>query len=267
MEFSADDVAQTLHRLFIGAADAGLRREDRQKVAELVPLLREIQRAVGSKPRGTLVDVCAGKSAVGLIAAALVLPRDGEGMCRWRVVVVERSADRVAAARAAAARLPGVEVHIHEADVAEAPLPVDPHDEPVVVVALHACGPASDAVIERCVQTRPSTLLLVPCCYGAHPASAPPDHPIVGQRAAAAFAAALPRQGLVGRRFAQALIDAERTLHLEAGGFAVDVVEFVGATVTPHNLLWRARRVEEPVRRQRAAALRAGLIDSAPRSR
>jgi uncharacterized membrane protein YhiD involved in acid resistance len=43
-------------------------------------------------------------------------------------------------------------------------------------------------------------------------------------------------------------VDAERTWRLEAAGFETEVVELVGATVTPHNLLWRARKVGEPGR-------------------
>jgi hypothetical protein len=254
MEFSVDDVARELHRLFIGDAAATLRKEDRQKVAELVPLLEEVRRAVGRKTRGSLVDLCAGKSALGLLAATLVLPRDEQGRSGWRVVIVERDPDRVDAAREAATRVAGVEVEIVQADVAQVALPATAKTCPVVVVALHACGPASDAIIDRCVDAGPSSLLLVPCCYGAHPATAASPHAIPGQRAATAFVDLLPPQGLVGRRLAQAVIDAERTLRLQAGGFAVDVVEFVAPTVTPHNLLWRARRVDEPPRRARAAA-------------
>jgi hypothetical protein len=52
----------------------------------------------------------------------------------------------------------------------------------------------------------------------------------------------------VRNRFVQAFVDAERTWRLEAEGYETEVVEFVGATVTPHNLLWRARRVQEPSR-------------------
>jgi hypothetical protein len=262
MEFSADDVARALHRLFIGDAGAALRDEDRQKVAELVPLLHEVQRAAGRRSKGTLVDLCAGKSALGLLAAALALPRSAPGVISWRVVIVERAADRIEAARAAARRLPGIDIEIVQADVADVALPVSSRDSPAIVVALHACGPASDAVIDRCLRTPPSTLLLVPCCYGAHPGRAGREHAIPGQRAAAAYADVLPRHGLVGRRLAQAVIDAERTLRLEAGGFAVDVVEFVAATTTPHNLLWRARRVDEPPRRARAGETLARLLDS-----
>jgi len=262
MEFSADDVTRTLHRLFIGDRGAALRKEDRQKVAELVPLLAEVRRAVGNRRRGTLVDLCAGKSALGLCAAALVLPRDARGGCGWRIVIVERDPGRAAAARAAAGLVPDVDVDVVEGDVATHALPAATRDAPVVVVALHACGAASDVIVDRCVATPPSTLLLVPCCYGAHPASTGGSHPIPGQRAASAFVDVLPRHGLVGRRLAQAIVDAERTLRLEAGGFAIDVVEFVAATVTPHNLLWRARRVDEPPRRARAAAAYARLVAS-----
>jgi hypothetical protein len=268
MEFSTEQVAAVLHRLFIADEQASLRREDHQKVHELVALLHEVKRAMGAKPRGTLVDLCAGKSALGLVAAALVFPRDENGQSSWRLIVVERAADRAAAARTAVARaapglLAGVDIEIVEQDVAAADLPASSRTSAVVVVALHACGPASDAVIERCVNAPPSTLLLVPCCYGAHPLSAGTQHSIPGQRAAHAFVDLLPRHGLVGRRFAQAVIDAERTTRLEEGGFAVDVVEFVAATITPHNLLWRCRRVDEPPRRTRSSALRARLLGAA----
>jgi hypothetical protein len=74
----------------------------------------------------------------------------------------------------------------------------------------------------------------------------------------------LPRQGLVGRRFAQAMIDAERTLRLEEHGYDVDVVEFVAPTITPHNLLWRGRRVGEPQRMAEAARRRRRLLGLNP---
>lgn len=246
MKFSDDDVATTLHRLFIRAAGTSLRKEDRQKVKELVPLLDEVAR-VAKKGGGVLVDACAGKSPLGLVAAAMALPST------WRVQVLERDPARVAAARAAAAVLDDpARVEVIDADVA------DDRGRAVlaaadVVVALHACGPASDGIIDAVVGGAARHLLLVPCCYGAHPATHP-QHRIPGQQAAHAFVDVLPRQGLVGRRFAQAIVDGERTLRLEKAGFDVDVVEFVGATVTPHNLLWRARRGLDDNRIAEAAA-------------
>ena len=264
-----DVVEATLHRLFIGVAGTTLRREDQQKALELRPLLAEVARAC-SRPTGVLVDACAGKSALGLMAAALVLP---EG---WRVVVVERDPLRVEAARRALARMaPAVaeRVRLHQADVGDPLFGLPSHGAASssnvpsvdvaqtistaspwygadVVCALHACGPASDAVIDAAVDAQVRHLLLVPCCYGAHPRQA--REAIPGQVLSAPMASVLPRQGVVGRRFAQAVVDAERTLRLEAGGFDVDVLEFVGATVTPHNLLWRGRRGLDARRRAEA---------------
>ena len=62
----------------------------------------------------------------------------------------------------------------------------------------------------------------------------------------------IPRHAQVRRRFIQSCVDAERTLRLEAAGYQTEVVELVGATVTPHNLLWRARRVGEACRTRQA---------------
>ena len=246
MKLIVDDVEACLHRLFIGAASAGLRKEDVQKAHELAPLLVQIARLMVKKP-GTFVDACAGKSALGLVAAAMVLPTT------WRLVIIERDPQRVAAARHAAEQL-GHEVVVVEGDVRTTPVPKDAH----IVAALHACGPASDAVIDAAAAANARHLLLVPCCYGAHPAKE--ERAIKGQHASARFVDMLPRQGLVGRRFAQAMIDAERTLRLEQHGYDVDVVEFVAPTITPHNLLWRGRRVGEPQRMQEAARRRALLL-------
>ena len=113
--------------------------------------------------------------------------------------------------------------------------------EPSIVTALHACGPAADAIIDRAVATRARELLLVPCCT-----SRGVDAAVRAEASAASFG--IPRHAPVRRRFIQAMVDAERTWRLEAAGYETEVVEFVGATVTPHNLLWRARRVGEPTR-------------------
>ncbi len=248
-ELSVDDVGACLHRLFIGDEAAALRKEDLQKAVELQSLLVQISRLM-IKKAGTFVDACAGKSALGLVAAAMVLPTT------WRVVIIERDPARAAQARRAAEQV-GHEVVVVEGDVQTTPLPQDAH----LVAALHACGAASDAVIEAAARASARHLLLVPCCYGAHPAKSEGAE-IAGQKASERFVELLPRQGLVGRRFAQALIDAERTLRLEELGYDVDVVEFVGPTVTPHNLLWRARRSGEPSRRAEAAQRRQRLLGS-----
>jgi len=271
-EITRAQVADLLHALFVGEADAGerpraLRTEDEKKVDELTAFLAEIARAI-PKARArpfTLVDAACGKSALGLLAAALVLTPRGVPA---RVVVFDREERFIARAATAAAKLRArglldarvlVSCAVHEAsDVARWP------DAPDLVVALHACGRASDDVIDGAVARGARALLVVPCCYGAHPdpddggheERAPP-----GQAAARAHAEGLglSRHGLIGRRVAAALIDQERALRLELHGYETVASELFSSSVSPHNLLFRARRVMEPRRMEAHRALHARL--------
>ncbi len=232
---TAAAVADAIRIGFIGAR-GGLRVEDTQKVAQLVPLLLEIDRAVkGARRAVTLVDACAGKSAVGVLASALVLkPR----AVPHTIIAIEREAKRAHLCAEAARALDVVDhVQFVRADVnADDAWP----QAPDVVVALHACGAASDAVIAQAIRIHARQLLVVPCCYG----SAKTPH-----------AMPWPMHGLVRKRLSQAWIDATRTAQLEAAGYHTDVVELFSPTVSPFHLLWRARYVNEPVRRQTHATL------------
>lgn len=239
---AVDEVERALDELYIAAEGARLRVEDRRKAIEVAALLDEIRRArdrLGRRHPITVVDAAAGKSYVGVLAAKLVLADANP-----QVICLERDAARVEASRAAALRAGCADVvSCAVADVADAGAwPA----EPALVVALHACGAASDAVIDGAIASRARMLLLVPCCTSAAVRSA-------GAAAERARELAIPRHAPVRRRFVQAFVDAERTLRLEAAGYETEVVELVAPTVTPHNLLWRARRVGEPGRSQRAA--------------
>ncbi|HKA86509.1 MAG TPA: methyltransferase [Haliangiales bacterium] len=237
------DVEGWLDRLYIDAAGAGLRREDRKKAAEITALLAEVERAAARLPRDlVVVDAAAGKGYVGILAAKLVLDPMGR---RARVIALERDPARVAAAVAAADRA-GVHLEARTADVGgRAAWP----SEPSLVVALHACGGAGDALLDAAIAARARTILVVPCCT---PASAGAD--------AAAEGLGLPRHAPVRRAFTEAFVAAVRTLRLEAAGYETEVVSFVAPTVTPYHLLWRARRVGEPVRSREAADRLARLL-------
>jgi len=249
----ASAVQEALHRLYIEVPGASLRKEDRKKAAELVGILSEIERVTAANKAERaihLVDAAAGKAYVGLLAAEFILAARAE---RSQVTLIEREADRAAACRHAAARVHASQVDfaVKEADVAD---PSAWPERPDIVVALHACGSAFDAIAERAVASRTKHLLLVPCCTSKAVAAAS-----LANRQAEALG--VPRHAEVRRRFIQAIVDAERTLRLEAAGYETTVVSFVPATCTPHNLVWRARRVGEPVRMaeatQKLARLRA----------
>jgi hypothetical protein len=200
-----------------------------------------------------LVDAAAGKSYIGLLAAKLVLEKEDRPSF---VTTLECVPERVAISRRAAALLDSkIPVECIEADIAAIADAANTTDRshwpqnPSLVVALHACGGASDTVIDRSVVSGAHALLLVPCCTGKSVAAAT-------RALEQAERLGIPRQAAVRRRFLQAVIDAERTWRLEAAGYETEVVEFVAPTVTPHNLLWRSRRVGEP---KRMAAARAAL--------
>lgn len=228
----------------------GLRREDAQKVAELGPLLDEVTR-LAARLKGepfVLVDACAGKGALGLMASLFALSARVH-----RIVAIERDevhAERFAeAARALAVPAQQTRfVHGDAADVARYPPGAD------LVVALHACGGATDGVIDAALAADARALLLVPCCYGAGPRHEGAGLAVHAQPLADAWIARLPlpQHAIIGRRMAQSFIDAERTLRLEAAGYETEVVELWAPAISPHNLLWRARRVKEPVRMERA---------------
>lgn len=247
-----EQISRILHRLFIGAPGAGLRDEDRCKLRQMQGLLAEIAAAVTRRSRQqklVMVDAAAGKSVVGLLAAELILAPTGRPA---RVHIIERDPGRVAACQQAASRLqaPGIEVEISEADVADAQAwPAQPD----MVVALHACGPASDLIIDQAIAVQARELLLVPCCTSKQVAAA-------GLAERHADVLAIPRHAEVRRRFIQSIVDAERTLRLEAAGWQTTVVAFVAPTITPHNLLWRCQHVGEPHRMAEAARQRASLL-------
>jgi hypothetical protein len=233
------EVERWLDALYVAADGATLRDEDRRKARQVAAILDELRRAVCRCSRRlplVLVDAAAGKSYLGLLAAKLILEPCGRSS---EVVTIERDEARVHASRRALARLgTTVPVQCRIGDVSDrAAWP----DHPSIVVALHACGAAADAVIDRTIETGARALLLVPCCTSRAVAA-------VSRAEAEAERVGIPRHAPVRRRFIQAMVDADRTLRLEAAGYETEVVEFVGATVTPHNLLWRSRLVREPVR-------------------
>ncbi|MBN2575450.1 MAG: methyltransferase [Deltaproteobacteria bacterium] len=248
---SLPDIERALHRLYIAAPGASLRREERKKTLELAGMMKEIDRIVSAareKRPWRMIDAAAGKAYVGLLAAELVLARKGRA---GRLVLIERDGARAAACRRAAAcvHAPRVDISVRQSDVADASAWPS---EPDLVVALHACGPASDEVIRQSVACRARRLLLVPCCTSKQVAAAQ-----IADRWMEDLG--LPRHAEIRRRFVQAVVDGERTLVLEAAGYETVVLPFVPPTVTPHNLLWRARRVGEPRRMAEAAKKLARL--------
>lgn len=237
---SAADVEAKLLSMFIDAPGTSLRREELKKAVEVAALLNELDRL---SREGVLVDVAAGKSYLGLLAVELL------GF--ERLVVIEREEKRLADVRHAVTKLSrSAQVELKLGDVGDRSLWPS---SPAIVTALHACGPASDGVIDAAIASEAKWLLLVPCCYGA----AIPAWSAARDRAEQL---GLPSHSEVLKRFQQSWVDAERTLRLEAAGWETTVVPFVAPTVTPHNLLFRARRLKEPKRMAEGSARRLRML-------
>jgi hypothetical protein len=156
----------------------------------------------------------------------------------------------VAACESAKTRLErDVRVEVRQGDVGD--LSRWP-EAPDAVVALHACGRASDLVLDGAVACGARSVFVAPCCY---------DQSVLSR--ARSFAGAPEwldaADELLRRRVLCALVDLERTLRLEAAGFETRVEEFVAPTVTPHNLLLCGRRTGSDVRMARASQRLATL--------
>lgn len=236
---SAADVEPWLHRMFIDAAGTSLREEDKKKAIEVAALLNELSR-VGTS--GALVDVAAGKSYVGLLAVELLGFSD--------VTVLERDEKQLANAKHGATKLTRTaDVKLRAGDVRDVKLWPEAAR---VAIGLHACGPASDGVIDAAIERQVKWLLLVPCCY-----SSALSHWDVAHRRAEELGIA---EGEVRKKFVQSFVDSERALRLEAAGYETECVSFVAPTVTPHHLLFRARRLMNPKRMAAATERRARLL-------
>lgn len=197
-----------------------LRDEDRTKAIEVAAMLGEIARIAGGGRDRTLVDLGCGHAYVGLAAAAL-LPD-----ARLSVLGVDRQPARVRRCEEAAARIGGgIRMQFVTASIEDAPIP----DAPDVVVALHACGPATDAAIERAIAVGARHLLAVPCCH---------RRPLVAPRS--------PRTGPLEALRRRAEEDLARAARLEAAGYEVVAVEVWPPSVSPANVMLRARRVRAP---------------------
>ena len=223
---SASEVARALEPV--------LRPFESRKAAEVAALLGEIEPlCAGSAREHVICDLACGKSY--LLHALFALARP-----RARYFGVDRDERLAERARAAAAQL-GMPAEFVAGPIATAPLP----ERPDLVLALHACGEATDEVLARAAALGARHVLAAPCCHH-RPARARRVLDEIG----------FPRQGVLRGRLADLLTDARRTLSLEAAGYEVVVVEFVPAQVTPQNLLLRARRVGPS---RRADAARAAL--------
>lgn len=240
-------IRDVLERAIGGDVGKTLRKEDRKKARELEGFLPEIARALAHAETGVIVDAAAGRGWVGLAALALLAPQVRAPMS---VCAIERDPRRAALAAAAGERLglTGYASRTGElADEALWPARAD------LVIALHACGSASDDAIDAAVRVRAPHVLIAPCCVARR-------LPVALRGEAELMRLGLPSRGAIRRHFVEAFVLGARTLKLESHGYHTELVAFAPDTVTPYNVVLRGRLVNEPVRRERAVRDLARLL-------
>jgi Methyltransferase domain len=243
----------------------------RQQIAAMVSCAAVAIEKTG-RP-GRLLDACGGCGHVGLVLAALFPD--------WSIVVVDAKpfALDVARKRAADAGLENVsvaEMDVNDLDTSESPT----FD---IALALHACGDASDVVLEKAMAAG-AAAVVAPCCvggvvsyklksvanvWGHEPSDRQPGDRRSKSRdwmlpRSAAFSAALTREeysllvraadfgeelgsGDDWRRAAKTLVEADRAAWLIASGFEAQMVKMRPLTCSPKNdilLAWPQRQIQ-----------------------
>ncbi|KAG7398048.1 hypothetical protein PHYBOEH_011779 [Phytophthora boehmeriae] len=129
-----------------GKLPAQRARNKRQQVDNLAVFLRRILR-----PGDVVVEFCAGSGYVALPLACL-FPQ-----CTFILLDKKEPSLAIAKERIAAAQLTNVEIFCGFIDDYEKPFDVG--------IALHACGEATDMVMQKCLAER-AAYVLAPCCVG-----------------------------------------------------------------------------------------------------
>lgn len=200
------------------------------------PTCDRLLRAEPARPL-RILDLACGNAYLSFVLAESLRLRGAAFLLHGvdvREDVVRRSRER-----AAALGIEGLSFAVATIAEAEAAAAAALGGPPDLVVALHACDTATDEALALAITRGAPAILCVPCC----------QHELAGQlaasRAAAERAAPLPaiaEHGLLRGGYADLLTDGLRVDLLDACGYAVDLVEFVGSEHTAKNLLIRAHR-------------------------
>ncbi len=104
-----------------------------------------------------------------------------------------------------------------------------PENAPHLVISLHACDTATDAVLEVAMTCGALTVLSTPCC-----------HHEMNQKLNCPAVDFIGERPLLRQKFCDAATDALRLLRLEAMGYRTDATELIDPEDTPKNIMLRA---------------------------
>ncbi|XP_059408760.1 glutathione S-transferase C-terminal domain-containing protein-like [Carassius carassius] len=200
-----------------------------QQLNNLLAVVKELAR-----PGHTVVDFCSGGGHVGIVLAYM-LPK-------CQVILIENKEESLVRARERSAQLGLTNIGFVQANLDYFTGNFN------IGVALHACGVATDMVLDRCVQAR-AGFVISPCCYGfiqntlkfKFPKSARftetlsyKEHMVLCRFADQTAISLPPERRLIGKR-CMGLVDLDRSWAAETHGYSVRVMTMVPEGCSPKN--------------------------------
>ncbi len=229
---AAPDVMQ---RMGLLTRSGNLDRRKNKKLTEVAGFIEHILKILPALPderRIVFLECSCGKSYLSLALDHVLRERFGRVE---QFIGVDFNPKLVQRCREAAAELgrDNLEFHCSRTIEFEPPRPVD------VTLALHACDTATDEAIAKGVQVGAAFILVVPCCQNQIRGQVKSGHPL----------AAITEFGPLRYHLANLLTEALRATILRGAGYDVTMDEIVPPTVTPKNLLIRARKIKSTPKR------------------
>ncbi|XP_059197309.1 glutathione S-transferase C-terminal domain-containing protein [Centropristis striata] len=201
----------------------------RQQLNNLVAMVTELAR-----PGYTVVDFCSGTGHVGIVLAH-TLPD-------CQVILIENKEESLVRAQSRSAELGLKNIGFIQANL-------DYFTGPFQIgVALHACGVATDMVMEHCIQAE-AAFVISPCCYGfiqnavkfTFPKSKRfqetltyKEHMIVCRFADQTAVQLPPERRLIGKQ-CMGLVDLDRSWAAETDRYSVQVMTMEPESCSPKN--------------------------------
>uniref|UniRef100_A0A673N8R4 Glutathione S-transferase C-terminal domain-containing protein n=1 Tax=Sinocyclocheilus rhinocerous TaxID=307959 RepID=A0A673N8R4_9TELE len=184
-----------------------------QQLNNLVAMVTELAR-----PGHTVVDFCSGGGGHIGIVLAYTLPK-------CQVILIENKEESLVRARDRSAQLGLTNIGFIQTNLDYFTGNFN------IGVALHACGVATDMVLDRCLQAR-AGFVISPCCYGFIQNTLKFNFP---KRFADQTAVSLPPERRLIGKHCMGLVDLDRSWAAETHGYSVRVMTMVPEGCSPKN--------------------------------
>ncbi|XP_054634689.1 glutathione S-transferase C-terminal domain-containing protein [Dunckerocampus dactyliophorus] len=201
----------------------------KQQLNNLVAMVTQL-----AKPGHTVVDFCSGTGHVGIVLA--------HALPHCQVLLIENKEESLMRAQSRSTELGLENIGFIQANL-------DYFTGPFHIgVALHACGVATDMVMEHCIQAG-AAFVISPCCYGFIPNATKftfprskrfqetliyKEHMILCRFADQTAPQLPPERRLIGKQ-CMGLVDLDRSWAAESHGYRVQVMTMEPDTCSPKN--------------------------------